>query len=126
MTTRDIVRDDASAGGRWHFAGTGIFIADIRRDAAANQTGARSAYGAMGVTDDEFDAALAFVFPALQPARVTATVHAARIHCSCGIVRTAAIDPESLISDTCPCGRRWQFVVNIGQVGDEPFQPGAS
>ena len=115
MTTRDIVRDNDIAGGRWRFAGTGIFIDDIRRDSAASHGNARQGYAGLGVTDDEFDAALAFVFPALSPTSVEAVVHTATIHCSCGIVRRAVIDPESLVSDLCPCGRRWQLTVGLAE-----------
>jgi hypothetical protein len=113
MANRPIVRNDSISNGRWHFAGSGIFIDAIRRDAAVDLSAARTSYGMIGVTEDEFAAAMAFEFPDLHPASVDVQLYTASIHCSCGIVRTAAIDPTSHVSDPCPCGRRWQLSVGV-------------
>jgi len=113
MTSRSIVRNTEIASGRWHFQDSAIFIDDIRRDAITDKSGARDSYRTLGVSDAEFDDAMSFSFPEVNTAEVEASLHSVTIHCSCGIVRFAAIDPESLVSDLCPCGRRWQLSIGI-------------
>src|SRR3954464_9943409 len=122
MTNREIVRDNDVAGGRWRFAGSGIFIDDMQRDAAANHEGAQAGYGSMGITDGEFADAMAFVFPTVNAATVEGSLLRATIHCSCGIKWMAAIDPDSLVSEPCACGRRWQLSIGIAEHDAEPHQ----
>jgi hypothetical protein len=85
-----------------------------------NRATAQTAYGTLGITDEEFAAAMAFAFPAIGHPRAEAAIALSALTCACGITRIADIDPISLISDACPCGRRWQLWVGIAE-----YQEGA-
>ena len=113
MTTRTIVRDPSMAGGRWHFAGTAIFVDAVRTDCARDSHGCRVAYHALGLSDEEISAALDFVFPAIDEPRFDTSLIVGLVHCSCGITRKPTIDHDTMVTDPCTCGRVWHIVTNL-------------
>ena len=114
MPPRPIVRDLDVYHGQWRIDGTLIFVADLQRDHQRHGDAVRGPYRAMGITDDEIDAALAFTFPPVlaeplvEPHFVSLT-----LHCVCGVRRQAMVAWPTLETDQCICGRTWRIPVGI-------------
>ena len=97
----------------WVIQGTNIRIVDIQIDARYSERHARNIYGSMGVTRDEFDAALRFNPPSLISPDIFVNLLDATMRCSCGTTqRIVQTGLESNIVD-CPCGARWQVIVSL-------------
>jgi len=116
MIPRQIVRHPDVAFGRWRFENTSIFIDDLRTDSQLDEPAAHVAYSALGLSDAEFAAALAFDFPEIAKSGDHFQSPHLLVHCTCGIVRTALVDPTTMETDLCPCGRRWKVTVTLTEV----------
>ena len=119
MEARPIVRDLAIANGRWHFENTAIFIDDIQRDFAREQSAVRPSYRSLGVTDTEFETAIAFDFPEIAEAQVELHGLHVTVNCVCGIRRLVHMNWTTMNTDECPCGRRWHIDAGISLVAGE-------
>jgi uncharacterized protein (DUF433 family) len=108
-----IVRQPGVLGGRWHFEGTQLAVADVRADHAAyaSQDGP---YHFAGLSQADVEAALAFEFPSTRDTAVQVEYMAVTVHCTCGEdTHKAMIGPSHSVE--CDCGRTWRITV----FGDE-------
>lgn len=118
QTPRAIVRDDHILSGRWRFEGTTIPVAAIRSDFHYGRKETKAQYKFMDLTDQEIDAALAFVFPEVRDHGLTVQYASMQIECVCGedVSLTKLRPSKEIIS--CVCGRRWRISVT-SQLEDE-------
>ena len=127
MTNRPIVRDTAIAGGRWRFEETPIFVDTLRTDYQRSGETIRDAYLASGLSDAEFDAAVAFRFPAIREQSAELEGSLVHVNCVCGIDRYAVVDAKTMNLDICPCGRTWHLSLHLADFrGTEPGLPGTN
>jgi uncharacterized protein (DUF433 family) len=115
MSARPIVRDPDVLGGRWHFAGTTITVADVRLLlSAADPAHAQDTlaiYAAAGLTAEDLAAAQAFDFPDLHEVSIELTVPRVTVNCVCGEHTTVTAAGPALSLVPCPCGRTWRIDV---------------
>lgn len=111
MTARDIIRDPNVLSGRWRFDGTSIAVADVRTDADGNLDRANEKYRYAGLTDEEIQAAMTFVFPDVRVTEVNLEYAAVVVSCACGEdTYKSGLSTEVTIVD-CACRRRWRITV---------------
>ena len=129
MQARPIVRDPDVYEGRWRIADTLVFVSDIQADHRRSGDAIRPPYHALGISDAEIEAALAFTFPpVLEAPSIEVRYIGLTVHCVCGVKRQAtAVGPE-LETDVCTCGRTWRLPVTIepgagGVISDSSRDP---
>lgn len=111
MNSRAIVRHPEMLDGRWHFEGTSIAAADVRRDYTANGPTLPGSYRFAGLTAEEIEAALAFAFPSVRAVEVSLEYGSVMIACVCG-EHTQKTGVWPLIAEVeCPCRRIWRVTV---------------
>jgi hypothetical protein len=126
MTALQIVRDLTLHDGRWHFAGTLIFIDALVQDHRRQGEAIRPGYRAMGLSDEEIEAAITFPFPAVNGREMMAEAIVLDVRCECGIRRKTVVSPPAYETDACPCGRVWRVGVALSPVvvpGTDPGVP---
>ena len=118
--TREIVQHPLVMEGRWRLDGTTIPIADIRRDGIRmGRENAKRAYGFLELTDEEFDAIIAFDFPAVRELVLHLTSAAVRMECVCGET-TPAASQNGMVDVLCICGRTWRVRITAQLlIGDD-------
>jgi len=120
---REIVRDPDIFDGRWRIDGTLVFVADLQRDFLLKQNEIRDPYKGMGLTDDEINAALIFMFPAVVKRELDVTVAGIKARCECGERRRTHIASPEFETDACICGRLLRIQVELDAIlhtDDEP------
>jgi len=117
MSPRKIVRDPDILSGRWRLEGTTTPIADIRREASLGRDGLKERYAAINLTDEEIDAIMAFIFPAIREPSLTVEPDEVTVHCVCG---ESTLGPGPQIE--CPCGRTWSVTAEMERITEpRPF-----
>lgn len=117
MSPRKIVRDPEILSGRWRLEDTTTPIADIRREAHLGRGGLKERYAAINLTDEEIDAIMAFIFPAIREPSLTVGLEDVTVHCVCGEA-TPGHGPEI----ECPCGRTWHVAAEMQRITEpRPF-----
>jgi hypothetical protein len=119
MTSRPIVRDPNILNGEWRFDGTLIAIRNLRRDIDRGGERARDAYRAMGLSDAEIEAGLAFEFPVIEDPAVEVPFMVVTIRCACGVRRKTTVAAPIYETDLCDCGRKWRIPVGIELAADD-------
>jgi hypothetical protein len=108
---RPQIREPEFVNGRWRFKGTFIYIdalvADFQR--AYDLLTVRAAYRAMGLSDAEVDAGLAFSFPETRSAAVSALSMALSLECVCGISQDVIAGFPDFETTCGACGRLWHI-----------------
>jgi uncharacterized protein (DUF433 family) len=115
MTAREIVRDPHVLGGRWHFAGTTVAVADVRVSLGdgepSRRADAREIFTAAGLSEADVQAASDFAFPEVRGLNVVVQFTSLTVECPCGEATSkATIGPGTTIV-ACPCRRRWRIIV---------------
>jgi hypothetical protein len=115
MSPRKIVRDPGILSGRWRLEETMTPIADIRREAHLGRAGLKERYATINLTDEEIDAIMAFIFPAIREPSLSLSVERDNltVNCVCG-ESTPGSGPEI----ECPCGRNWRVTAEIERLSD--------
>jgi hypothetical protein len=126
MTIRPIVRDHDILNGEWRFDGTLIAIPNLRSDIKRGGKRARDAYRAMGLSDADIDAGLAFEFPVIGDPAVEVPFMVVTVRCACGVRRKTTVTAPMYETDLCVCGRKWRIPVGIELAadGESPTQIG--
>ena len=92
-------------------------IADIRREANLGRDGLKEQYAAINLTDEEIDAIMAFIFPAIREPTLTVELDEVTVHCVCG-ESTPGPGPQI----ECPCGRSWYVAAEMERISEpRPF-----
>src|SRR5690349_1123003 len=125
MTAREIVRDLTLHNGRWHFAGTLIYVDALVKDYRRAGEAIRPGYRAMGLTDAEIDAAIAFPFPAVNGPELAADAVVLQVRCACGMRYHAIVHPPAYETDACTCGRVWRVGIALTPAVVPSTEPGA-
>ena len=123
MAPRNIVRDPEVLSGRWHLEGTHVPIADIRRRAqfGHGRDEIKRLYAAIDLTDEELDAIMEFVFPAIRQPSVDVQQGSATVHCECGEDTPGELGGHADGEIECPCGRTWRVTAKLERLsGPEP------
>jgi hypothetical protein len=109
LTSRAIVRAQDTRAGMWVIEGTLIRVADLKRDfqVAGNQV--FPVYRAMGLTDAEINAGLAFDFPPIRGTTLNVRLIDLVIDCECGEHTQAVRSGAGNDPVECICGRIWQI-----------------
>jgi uncharacterized protein (DUF433 family) len=118
MTIRPIIREHDILNGEWRFHGTLIAVRNLRSDIERGGKHARDAYRAMGLSDADIDAGLAFEFPVIEDPGVEVPFMVVTIRCVCGERRKATVTAPMYETDLCVCGRRWRIPVGIELAAD--------
>jgi hypothetical protein len=113
MSPRRIVRDPDTLSGRWRLEDTMTPIGDIRREAHLGRDALKERYAAIELTDEEIDAILAFIFPAIREPSLTIERDEPTVHCVCG-EHTSGPGPNI----ECPCGRTWHVTAELERLSD--------
>jgi hypothetical protein len=113
MSARKIVRDPDILSGRWRLEDTMTPIADVRREARLGRDGLKERYAAINLTDEEIDAIMAFIFPAIREPSLTFERDERIVHCVCG-ESTSGPGPNI----DCPCGRTWHVTAELERLSD--------
>ena len=116
MAARSIVRDTDVLNGRWRLAETMVAIADIRRNAHLGRDALKERYAIILLTDEEIDAVMAFVFPAVRDPGVSIHSTSITVHCPCGEVTD--VPREAIVKANCVCGRVWRVSADIELMED--------
>ena len=115
MSAREIVRDPAILGGRWHFANTNIAIADVLAQipdpASRLDPTATAALRETGITDEDIQAATQFPFPEVRDLHIGTVFSSVIVECVCGEdTPKGGIGPGTMIVH-CACGRNWRVTI---------------
>jgi hypothetical protein len=113
MSARKIVRGPDILSGRWRLEDTMTPIADVRREARLGRDGLKERYAAINLTDEEIDAIMAFIFPAIREPSLTFERDERIVHCVCG---ESTSGPGPTIE--CPCGRTWHVTAELERLSD--------
>ena len=118
MTAREIVRDPNVLSGRWRFEGTSVAVADVLTDAGASREHAEKKYRYAGLSDEEIQAAMTFVFPDVRTTEVNLEYAAVVVNCACGedTYKSGLSEMVSIVD--CACRRRWRITVTPVPAGD--------
>jgi hypothetical protein len=124
MVPRAIVREADDFAGRWRFDGTTIFIDELHRDYRRNGEAIRLPYQKLGLSHEEIDAALAFVFPDVQSPSMSIQFVGLTVDCACGIHRQTSVSAPTFMTDRCTCGRTWRVPLEQIVPTLAEFKPG--
>jgi hypothetical protein len=113
MSPRNIIRDPEILSGRWRLEETMTPIADIRRDSLLGRDGLKERYAAINLINEEIDAIMAFIFPAIREPSLTVEFDDITVHCVCG-ESSAGPGPEI----ECPCGRTWHVAAEMERIAE--------
>jgi uncharacterized protein (DUF433 family) len=115
MPLHPIVRDPSVVGGRWRFDGMPILVEAVRQDYQRDPEASRIAYSRLGLSDEDIQAALDFVFPAVGEPTIEVQFMTCTITCACGHTRSHVLDGTSLTTEPCRCGRTCHVVARISE-----------
>ena len=118
MSAREIIRDPNVLSGRWRFEGTSIAVADVRTDADASLDRATQKYRYAGLTDEEIQAAMTFVFPDVRTTEINLEYAAVVVNCACGEDTYKSGLSEMVTIVDCACRRRWRITVTPVPAGE--------
>ena len=110
---REIVRNADILDGRWHFAGTNVAVAAVRRDHHLGAAEVKDTYRFMQLSDEEIANALAFDFPEIREAGLDVQYASLIMRCVCGEDTPHTGTAEEEVQVPCQCGRTWLVTVTF-------------